>query len=167
MTVDLSRLDELSLSEDRTITRVGAGNRWINVYEYLTPENLSVLGGRVAEVGVGGFTLGGGISFFSNRYGWALDGVRSYELVSGQGEVLQVDSENFPDLFWALRGGGNNFGVVTLFDLDTFPQSDMWGGVTYSDVEYAGAVVDAFVGLAFNELQDLDAHAYYFPGLHT
>ena len=74
ITIDLQLLNELTLSGDHTTTRVGPGNRWINVYEYLTPKNLSVLGGRVAEVGVGGFTLGGGISFFAPKYGWALDG---------------------------------------------------------------------------------------------
>ncbi|KAF2482459.1 FAD binding domain protein [Neohortaea acidophila] len=164
LTIDLQLLNELSLedAEQPTVTRVGPGNRWIDVYDYLTPRNLSVLGGRVAEVGVGGFTLGGGISFFSPKYGWALDGVRNYELVTPDARILQVNRDSYPDLYWALRGGGKNFGIVTRFDLETFPQGPMWGGVTYSDVQHTEEVIDAFEKFAFNAPQDLDAHAYIF-----
>lgn len=162
LTIDLQLLNELRLSEDGTTTRVGAGNRWIDVYSYLAPKNRAVVGGRVAEVGVAGLTLGGGISYFSPRYGWALDAVRNYEVVRANGDILQVSQDTFPDLYWALRGGGNNFGIVTRFDLETFEQGAMWGGVTFSDVSEAEHVIDAFTEYAFSEPQDPDAHAYIF-----
>jgi FAD/FMN-containing dehydrogenase len=128
ITIDLRLLNEVTISGDRTTTRVGAGNVWLDVYEKLVPEGLAVIGGRVSGIGVGGLTLGGGISFLSGRHGWACDGVRNYELVSASGDILDVNYTSYPDLYWALRGGGNNFGIVTRFDLETFPQGQMWGG---------------------------------------
>lgn len=161
ITIDLQLLNELTVSDDKTITRVGPGNRWVDVYEHLTPLGLSVVGGRVAEIGVGGLILGGGISFFSGRYGWALDGIRNFELVTASGEILQVNYDSYPDLYWALRGGGNNFGIVTRFDMETFPQGDMWGGkITTMTEDTSTALIDAFIGFANSAPQDVDAALY-------
>lgn len=77
---DLRNLDELVVSSDRTQTSVGAGLVWSSVYMELDAKNLSVIGGRSGAIGVGGLTLGGGISFFSGRYGWACDNVNNYEV---------------------------------------------------------------------------------------
>ena len=153
-------LDEIVVSDDKSTTHVGAGNRWIDVYEYLTPKNLSAVGGRVAEIGVGGLTLGGGISFFSGRYGWAVDSVRNYGLVTASGQILQVNHESHPDLYWALRGGGNNFGIVTRFDLETFPSEGMWGGTYVTDMSTNATIIDAFVDFAYAAPQDVDASVY-------
>ena len=160
MTIDLSLLNEITVSEDKTTTHVGPGNRWLDVYSYLDTKKLSVVGGRVAEIGVGGLVLGGGISFFSGRFGWALDGVRNYELVTADGEILQVTLDSYPDLYWALRGGGNNFGIVTAFDLETFPQGEMWGGVLVATIDHNETLLDAFVNYAHNSPQDFDGAAY-------
>lgn len=129
VTVDLIHLTDVKLSEDRKVASVGAGNTWYNVYEKLTPQNLTVIGGRVSPIGVGGLTLGGGISFFSARYGWACDNVYNYQVVLADGSIHDVHAKSCnKDLFWALRGGGNNFAIVTRLDLDTYPQGDMWAG---------------------------------------
>ena len=157
ITIDLQYLNKLTVSGDKTVTRVGPGNRWIDVYEYLTPKELSVVGGRVAEIGVGGLIMGGGISFFSGRYGWALDGVRNFELVTASGEILQVNYDSYPDLYWALRGGGNNFGIVTRFDMETFPQAGMWGGMMTTAMDTNDTLLDAFVDFAYNAPQDVDS----------
>jgi FAD/FMN-containing dehydrogenase len=82
----------------------------------------------MAPVGVSGLILGGGISHFASKLGWACDNIASFELVTASGLVLDVTLESYPDLYWALRGGGNNFGVVTNFKLTTFPLGQMWGG---------------------------------------
>jgi FAD/FMN-containing dehydrogenase len=156
----LQLLNEITVSEDQTTTRVGPGNRWTDVYNYLTPKGISVVGGRVAEIGVGGLILGGGISFFSGRFGWALDSVRNYELVTASGEILNVNYDSHPDLYWALRGGGNNFGIVTAFELETFPQGDMWGGMVTSTIEHNVTLLDAMADYAHNSPQDPDAQAY-------
>lgn len=80
LTIDLVKLKTISISRDQTQTSVGTGNKWLNVYSALEPKGLSVVGGRVADIGTGGLTLGGGISFFSARYGWACDNVNTYEV---------------------------------------------------------------------------------------
>ncbi|KAH7310269.1 hypothetical protein BKA65DRAFT_601182 [Rhexocercosporidium sp. MPI-PUGE-AT-0058] len=119
--LDLHLLNGLQLSQDRETAHVGTGNRWATVYEFLGPWNVTVVGGRVGDVGVGGFLLGGGISFISRRYGWGCDNVRNYEIVLANGTIANISYTSNPDLYFALRGGGKNFGVVTRFDLETHP----------------------------------------------
>jgi FAD/FMN-containing dehydrogenase len=80
VTIDLSSLTTLTVSADKTQTSIGTGLRWIDVYTQLDPMGLSVIGGRVSAIGSGGLTLGGGISFFSARFGWACDNVNNYEV---------------------------------------------------------------------------------------
>ncbi|KXT15390.1 hypothetical protein AC579_2219 [Pseudocercospora musae] len=143
VTILLKELHTLELDRNAGIVRVGTGNLWIDVYAYLTPKNLSVVGGRVTGIGVGGLILGGGISFFSGRYGWACDGVRNYEVVVASGEILQVNQASHPDLYWSLRGGGNNFGIVTRMDLEVFEQGDLWGGAMALPWTVKNDVIDA------------------------
>ncbi|KAL6716687.1 hypothetical protein ACLMJK_006255 [Lecanora helva] len=157
VTIDLANLNQVQVSADRTVTQVGAGNRWLDVYSHLDPQELSVVGGRVADIGVGGLTLGGGISFFSGRYGWACDGVRNYQVVLANGQITNVNQQSYPDLYFALRGGGNNFGIVTRFDLETFPQGQMWGGMTVHPLEANVSVYNAFNNFAKNASNDPDA----------
>ncbi|KAL9623511.1 MAG: hypothetical protein Q9160_002192 [Pyrenula sp. 1 TL-2023] len=130
ITIDFGQMKTLSVSADQKVTQVGPGNTWVDVYSYLTPQGLIVIGGRVAAIGMG-LLLGGGISFLSNQYGWACDNINSYEIVNATGDILTVDRATEPDLFWALRGGGNNFGIVTRFDLATYPQGLFFGGEVY------------------------------------
>ena len=79
-------------------------------------------------VGVGGLSLGGGINYYRSVHGWAADNILNYELVTAEGRVLQVNADNHPDLFWALKGGSGNFGFVTCFDLALFPLIEIYGG---------------------------------------
>jgi FAD/FMN-containing dehydrogenase len=80
VTIDLVDLNEISVSDERNVTSLGPGNRWVDVYRKLDGMGLSVVGGRVADIGVGGLILGGGISFFSGRHGWACDNVVNYQV---------------------------------------------------------------------------------------
>jgi len=80
MTIDLKHLNQLSISHDQAEITIGTGNIWSDVYDYLDPMGLTVVGGRVSDIGVGGLTLGGGISFFSGRSGWACDNVKNYQV---------------------------------------------------------------------------------------
>ena len=113
---------------------------------------------QVASVGVSGLTLGGGISHFSNKLGWACDNVESYELVTASGRAINVTIKSYPDLYWALRGGGNNFGIVTNFKLTAFPLSQMWGGSRYYLEDQFPGVLDAIYNFAITESEkDLDA----------
>ncbi|KAG9237432.1 hypothetical protein BJ875DRAFT_157184 [Amylocarpus encephaloides] len=146
VTIDMSHMNSTTLSPDKSIAFVGAGARWNNVFAALEPLNLTVSGGRVAGIGTGGFLTGGGISFFSPEYGWACDRIAGMEVVIAGGVVLYVTRQLFPDLFSVLQGGSNNFGIVTRFDLKTFEQGLMSGGVTVYDVSTVTAQLDAFMG---------------------
>lgn len=130
ITLSLEKLNQIVPSADKKTVDVGPGNRWHDVYASLQSKDIVVIGGRVSAIGVGGLTLGGGISFFSNIYGWACDNVISYEVVTAAGIIVEVGEQKFPDLYWALRGGGNNFAVVTNFKLRSIPLPGgrMWGG---------------------------------------
>lgn len=113
---------------------------------------------QVASVGVPGLILGGGISHFSNKLGWACDNVESYELVTASGQAINVTVKSYPDLYWALRGGGNNFGIVTNFKLAAFPSTQMWGGSRYYLEDQFPGVLDAIYNFAVTESdKDLDA----------
>ncbi|KAL3431571.1 hypothetical protein BDV09DRAFT_206526 [Aspergillus tetrazonus] len=121
VTVDLHRIAQIEILNGNR-ARVGGGANTHQVYKALDAHNLSFVGGRVGTVGVGGFTLGGGTSPFSNKYGWALDNVYEYEVVLANGTIVSASEAHNPDLYFALRGGGNNFGIVTAFTVRTFPQ---------------------------------------------
>jgi FAD/FMN-containing dehydrogenase len=157
LTIDLANLNEVTVRSDNAQTAVGAGNNWYDVYTKIQPMGLSVIGGRVSAIGVGGLTLGGGISFFSSRYGWACDNVDNYEVVLADGSIREVSySSDYSDLYWALRGGGNNFGIVTRFDLMTFPQGDLWAGsqAFVNTPETSAAINEAFFYLGVNAPSD-------------
>ncbi|KAK1673629.1 FAD binding domain-containing protein [Colletotrichum godetiae] len=170
VTIDLARLNQVAVSDDRKTVSIGPGNRWYNVSQVLDPLGLAVVGGRVNEVGVSGLILGGGISFFSGKYGWACDNVRNFEIVLASGRIVNASTSENPDLYWALRGGGgSNFGVVTQFDLVAFEQGDVWLYSPIYTLSSSADLVPAFVDLAVDGLpSDHDAHTFFvianFPG---
>ncbi|KAI4128306.1 MAG: hypothetical protein LQ338_002805 [Usnochroma carphineum] len=157
ITIDLQNLKSITVNADKTVIQVGAGNRWINVYEYLTPKNLSVIGGRVSDIGVSGLTLGGGISYFSGRYGWACDNVKNYEIILANGQIANANLNTNPDLYWALRGGGNNFGIITRLDLETFPQGQMLGGANFYPMTANASLFSAYQCFVVDQSTDPDA----------
>jgi FAD/FMN-containing dehydrogenase len=147
VTVSLENFKEVKVSSDKKTVDIGPGLRWVDVYTAIEKDGLSVAGGRVSQytlfhslyalltngkmapVGVSGLILGGGISHFASKLGWACDNVASFDLVTASGLAIDVSSTSHSDLYWALRGGGNNFGIVTNFKLDAFPLGQMWGGM--------------------------------------
>ena len=167
--IDLRNLNSVVLNEDKSIARIGAGNLWEPVFQELRKHGLAVAGGRSGDVGVGGYSLGGksrapvllgqnqGLMLLSRRHiffasarGWACDNIRNYELVTASGEILDVNHKSYPDLFWALRGGGKSFGIVTHFDYETFAQEDVFAGSSLYAFEHRDAVVKAFTSAANN-----------------
>ncbi|KAG2064933.1 FAD-binding domain-containing protein [Suillus decipiens] len=133
----------------QTVT-VGTGLVWDDVYVALEQYNMTVAGVKATGIGVGGVALGGGYSFMSNQYGLGLDNVVAFELVLPNGTVADITGSTNPDLFFALRGGFNNFGIVTRVTLKTYPQSLIWGGlITYSQDEWEG-VNSAIVNFSAN-----------------
>jgi hypothetical protein len=132
VTIDLKNLNGTEfLTSKKSVVSVGPGARWGAVYDFLQPYKLTVVGGRGTSIGVGGYLLGGGISFLSQQLGWACDAsnIVGYEVVLASGAtVYAAATGQYSDLFLALKGGSNNFGVVTRFDLTTYNQSQLWGG---------------------------------------
>lgn len=171
VTVDLAHLNQVIVSADRQTVSIGPGNRWYNVSQVLDPLGLAVVGGRVSDVGVSGLILGGGISYFSGRYGWACDNVRNFEVVLASGEIVNASPDANSDLYWVLRGGGgSNFGIVTRFDLVAFQQGDVWSYNSFHPLSSSAELVPAFVDLAVEGLpSDYDAHTFmvmtYYPSL--
>ncbi|EUC29532.1 hypothetical protein COCCADRAFT_40083 [Bipolaris zeicola 26-R-13] len=159
ITVSMERFNHVAVSNDKKYANVGAGTRWVDVYTTIEKSGVSVVGGRMAPVGVPGLILGGGISFFSNKLGWACDNVASYEVVTASGLVVTASPTEFSDLYWALRGGGgSNFGVVTNFKLHAFPQGNMWGGQRIFTENNFKAVLDAIFNFAtVGSSKDTDA----------
>ncbi|KAJ5154997.1 uncharacterized protein N7500_010436 [Penicillium coprophilum] len=126
ITIDMRAINQVDLSEDHRIARIGGGAVWDHAYEQLVPYNLTVMGGRIPGIGVGGFASGGGITFHSREHGFSCDNVYGYEVVLGSGEVIYVDEGSNSDLWVALKGGSNNFGIITRFDVATIAQGKMW-----------------------------------------
>jgi FAD/FMN-containing dehydrogenase len=147
VTIDLVNLKQVDLSSSKTEVAVGPGNRWKDVFAKLDPLGVTVLGGRWATVGVGGLLTGGktvsigsafsrvayipigGLSFFSKRYGLAMDGIINHEVVLANGTIVNANATSNTDLHKALKGGSSNFGIVTRFDLKSFKQEKVWGGI--------------------------------------
>ena len=106
----------LMLGEGLYLSGPGIGGR---MYEYLEPYGLGTVGGRVPLIGVGGLITGGGLSFFSTAHGLACDNVAAFQVVLADSSIVTASATENKDLFWALKGGSSNFGIVTRFDLYT------------------------------------------------
>lgn len=125
-------LSSVTRSADGESFEVGPGARWGDAYKETSKTNQIVVGGRLANIGVGGFVLGGGLSYYSAQYGLSCDNVLNFEVVLPDGTIANANSTSNPDLFWALKGGGNRFAIVTKFTLQAHPagiDGQIWGGV--------------------------------------
>ncbi|KAF6810904.1 hypothetical protein CPLU01_15210 [Colletotrichum plurivorum] len=142
---------------------VGSGARWVDVYKSLEPQRVTVVGGRFASIGVGGLLVGGGLSHFSGLHGLACDNALDYEVVLADGTIVNANATSKPDLFRALKGGGNQFGIVTRFTLKTYPQTNqIWGGILTFSIDKAGQVFSATQ--AFSAKYDPQSHIYLSMG---
>jgi FAD/FMN-containing dehydrogenase len=127
--IDLSKLANVSiLDEERHLVRIGGGAIWGQVAAALAPHGLAISSGDTKSVGVGGLTLSGGIGWKARKYGLALDNVAAAEVVTADSGVVHVSAEENPELFWAIRGGGGNFGIVTAFEFLAHPTTDVFYG---------------------------------------
>ncbi|KAL8710037.1 MAG: hypothetical protein Q9220_005308 [cf. Caloplaca sp. 1 TL-2023] len=157
VTIDMRSIRAVDVNQQETVVSIGAGARWSGVYEVLDAVGLGVAGGRISDVGVGGLILGGGMSYFAPRYGFVCDQVVNYEIVLADGTAVNANSSSNSDLWFALKGGSSNFGIVTRFDLKIFQQGKVWGGTIYNTIDTVPAQIDAFVN--FNNATDYDPNA--------
>ncbi|ORY19264.1 hypothetical protein BCR34DRAFT_472270, partial [Clohesyomyces aquaticus] len=125
--IDMSALIEVKYTPGDQMVTVGSCARWIDVYSTLEPHNVTVVGGRIENIGAGGLILRGGLSWFSDKYGLACDNVVDFEIILANGTLRHDNASNNEDLFWELKGAGNNFGVITKLTLRTYSIGSIWG----------------------------------------
>ncbi|PZG17598.1 FAD-linked oxidase [Nonomuraea aridisoli] len=138
------RLDALDIDPGERIARVGAGVTWGRVLEATGAYGLAGLAGSSPVVTVTGYTLGGGLSWFGRRHGFASQSVRAFDVVDAIGARARVTADSDPDLFWALRGGGGDFAVVTAIEFALHPAPRLYGGRLLWPADQAPAVLDAY-----------------------
>lgn len=115
LVIDLSRMRDVQVDPDRRTVRAEGGCTWADVDQATHPFGLAVPTGFISTTGVGGLTLGGGLGYLTKRYGLTIDNLLGVEMVLADGRQVTANAQEHPDLFWAVRGGGGNFGVVTAF----------------------------------------------------
>ncbi|MGV9770656.1 FAD-binding oxidoreductase [Streptosporangium sp. NPDC003464] len=143
--IDLSELANVEvIDKERHLVRIGGGATWGQVATALAPHGLAISSGDTKSVGVGGLTLTGGIGWKVRKYGLALDNVVTVEVVTAGGEVVQASAEENPELFWAIRGGGGNFGIVTAFEFAAHPTTDVFYGRIVFPASEAAAVLQGW-----------------------
>jgi FAD binding domain/Berberine and berberine like len=153
--VNTSVMSTVLVDPDRRIARVGPGATWAQVLAAAGPFGLAPLSGSSPSVGVTGFTLGGGVGWLSRKHGFAADSVVRAEVVTADGDLISAGHNEHPDLFWALRGGGGGFGLVTALEFRLHPVAKVYAGTSYFPVEQAAQTLACYrdwVGEAPDEL---------------
>jgi FAD/FMN-containing dehydrogenase len=129
MMVDLAEMKQVDVDPEARLVRAQGGLLWHELNAATAEHGLAVTGGAISTTGIAGLTLGGGLGWLMAKYGLAADNVTAVELVTAEGDVLDVTAESHPDLFWALQGGGGNFGVATTFTYRLQPLEMVTGGL--------------------------------------
>ena len=143
--IDLAPMTGIHVDPARRTARAQGGINWAQLNRETQLHGLAVTGGVVSTTGIAGLTLGGGIGWLMGKHGLALDNLRSVELVNAEGHLLRASKDEEPDLFWAVRGGGGNFGVATSFEYELHPVGPMvTGGVIAHPFESARKVLKFF-----------------------
>ncbi len=144
MLLKTSAMNQFSIDAQARTARVEAGVKWGPVCDAISPHALAPLSGSARDVGVVGYTLGGGLGWLGRKHGLACNAVTAVELVTADGEVVRADRNHEPELFWALRGGGGNFGVVTALEFALFPAPQIYAGALLFPFERASELLHAW-----------------------
>jgi FAD/FMN-containing dehydrogenase len=139
--VNVSRLQDVRVDPGARSVRVGAGVKWDRVAPRLSAHGLAGLHGSSPDVGIAGYSLGGGMGWLARKHGLQANAVTALELVTADGELIRVDAEHEPDLFWALRGGGGNFGIVTAIEFGVVEVDELYAGALFFPFERAAEVL--------------------------
>ncbi|KAK6206536.1 hypothetical protein LQW54_007606 [Pestalotiopsis sp. IQ-011] len=153
--VSLSLLNTTTVNADDSTIEVGPGNRLVDVYDALDEYGLYTIGGRLKTIGVPGLTLIGGFHYFINKHGFTMDNVKTYDVVLGNGTQVVANKTDNPELFWALKGGANNFGLVTKFTLQAYPIANVSVTLQNYNESAVPAFIQATVDLVNNDGPDI------------
>ncbi len=164
LVIDLSRLRGIHVDPQARTVRVEAGCVWGDVDHATHPFGLAVPCGFISTTGVAGLTLGGGIGYLTRGCGLTLDNLLSADVVLADGSFVTASADEHPDLFWALRGGGGNFGVVTSFLFRAHPVRNVVGGPTFWDLDRSEDVLRAFQELMTHAPEELGGY-FSFNGV--
>jgi hypothetical protein len=145
--LNVSALQEVRVDPGAQRVRVGAGVKWDRVAPRLSAHGLAGLHGSSPDVGIAGYSLGGGMGWLARKHGLQANAVTALELVTAEGSLIRADPEHHADLFWALRGGGGNFGVVTAIEFAVHPVDELYAGALFFEFERAGEVLHAWSAL--------------------
>ena len=167
LVVQTSDLQSISIDPVAHRVRVGSGVKWEKVAPQLSDHGLAGLHGSSPDVGIAGYSLGGGIGWLARKYGMQTNSVTALELVTADGEFRRVSAHNEPDLFWALRGGNGNFGVVTAIEFAVYPVEELYAGAMFFPFERASEVLHTWRELlpTFPEELMTWANILHFPPL--
>jgi len=144
MLVNTSRVTGVEVDARARVARVAAGTIWADVVAAAVPHGLTALHGSAQDVGVVGYSLGGGIGWLARKHGLSSSSVLSAEVVTADGDVVRADPETNPDLFWALRGGGGSFGIVTAVEIALYPVVEAYAGWLVWPIDRAAEVLGAW-----------------------
>ncbi|MFL5895238.1 MAG: FAD-binding protein [Thermoleophilaceae bacterium] len=142
--VKTHRMREVDIDPVARRARVGAGTLWLDVTVPASMRGLAPLAGSSPDVGVVGYSLGGGISWLARRHGLSANSVTAIELVDADGDIVRASADENPDLFWAMRGGGGSFGIVTALEIVLYPVADLYAGWLIFPMERATEVLNAW-----------------------
>src|SRR5262249_8173346 len=136
--IDLSAMTGIYVDPEARTVRAQGGLLWNQFNRETAAHGLATTGGAISTTGIAGLTLGGGLGWLMSKYALAADNVLSVELVNADGEILNVTESSHPDLFWALRGGGGNFGIAASIEYRLHPLQMITGGLIAHPIESAG-----------------------------
>lgn len=139
--IDLSGIKFVLVNQSNKTVKVGGGNLWGEVDHATHPFGLAVPAGIISTTGVGGLTLGGGVGYLSRKYGLSIDNLLEADMVLADGSFVTVNEKENADLFWAIRGGGGNFGIVTAFTFQAHPVKNVYGGPTLWPIERTNEIM--------------------------
>ena len=160
--IGLSDLADVEIiDKERHLVRIGGGATWGEVAAALGPHGLAISSGDTKSVGVGGLTLTGGIGWKVRKYGLALDNVVAAEVVTANGEVVHASAQKNPELFWAIRGGGGNFGIVAAFEFAAHPTTDIFFGKIAFPASQAATVLQGWADYMRSAPEELTSVAVF------
>jgi hypothetical protein len=155
LVIDLSGIKFVRVNPEEKTVRVGGGNTWGEVDHATHAFGLAVPAGIISTTGVGGLTLGGGVGYLARKYGLTIDNLLEADMVLADGSFVTASENKNADLFWAIRGGGGNFGIVTSFKFQAHPVKNVYGGPTLWPIEKTPEIMkwyDEFINNAPDEL---------------